>query len=247
MNKDYEFNMASAPDSLLRDIKRAAADRAIEITDTGDVLIGRDVNFKVGGVFDAWISRSDEVQAAIDAGDTPREVFLRESMLASGAVGRGYHNQQFSHDHNLIPDAGINALLMIIFGATAKVATWFQGPFTSNSTPGASWTSAWAGASSGPLATELANAAYNESNRQAAVFGAASAKSIATSSPTTFTIATGQSGITLYGSTLNSTATVAYNATDQVLMAATRFTSAKSGLGAADVVNISYTITGSST
>jgi hypothetical protein len=247
MNRDFELNMTQAPDSLVRDIKRAVGARAVELNDNGEVLIGRDVNFKVGGIFDAWISRSDAVQAAIDAGDTPQEVFLRESMLASGQVGRGYHNQQFSHDHNLIPDAGLNALLMIIFGATAKISNWFQGPFTSNSTPGASWASNWAGASSGPLAVELANAAYNESNRQAATFGAASAKAIATSTPTTFTIASGQSGITLHGSTLNSDATVAYNATDKVLMAATRFTSAKSGLGAADVVNISYTITGSST
>jgi hypothetical protein len=248
MFKDnFEFNMAQAPQSLVRDIKRAARDNDVELNDAGELTFGRDINFKVGGVFDAWIDRSDAVQAAIDAGDTPQEVFLRESILASGRVGRGYHSQQHSCNPNLIPDAGLNALLMIIFGATAKISTWYQGPFTSNSTPGASWASNWAGASSGPLATELANAAYNESNRQAAAFGAAASKSIATSAPTTFTIATGQSGITLYGSTLNSDATVAYNATDKVLMAATRFTSAKSGLGAADVVNISYTITGSST
>jgi hypothetical protein len=97
MFKDnFEFNMAQAPQSLVRDIKRAARDNAVELNDAGELTFGRDINFKVGGVFDAWIDRSDAVQAAIDAGDTPQEVFLRESILASGRVGRGYHSQQHS-------------------------------------------------------------------------------------------------------------------------------------------------------
>jgi hypothetical protein len=206
------------------------------------------VNVQVGGVFDSQIQRHDLVQQAIDDGDVARERWLREWVRKTGALARreGYHVQQVGADHNLIPDAGINTLLDIIFGATSKITTWYQGPFTSNSTPGAAWVSNWAGAGSGPLATELANAAYDETNRQAATFGSAATKSIATSSATTFTIAAGQSDISLYGSTLNDIATVAYNATDQVLMAATRFASAKTGLGAADVVNISYTISGSS-
>jgi hypothetical protein len=93
----------------------------------------------------------------------------------------------------------------------------------------------------------LANAQYDESGRRAATFGSASSsQSISSSTSTTLTIATGESGITLYGTTLNQSSTVAYNVTDQVLLAATAFSSAKSGLGAADVINLDYTITASS-
>jgi hypothetical protein len=59
---------------------------------------------------------------------------------------------------------------------------------------------------------------------------------------------TGSTGLSIYGATLNSTNTCKYNGTagDEVLIAATEFGSAKTGLGAADVINVSYSITGSS-
>jgi hypothetical protein len=153
-----------------------------------------------------------------------------------------------SADHNQIPDAGINFLLNVIFGSTAKIGTWYHGPFKSNWASFTAAQSNWAGATSGPLATELANADYDETNRQAAVFGTpAAAKTMTASAATRFTLATGASGITLYGSTLNSVATVGYNATDQVLLAAAQFGSPKAGLGAADKIDIEYEIVGSST
>lgn len=244
----FEFKLGASPVSLFKDLRRALANRKVDFTENG-LMILREAGIQVGGVFESQVLRHDFVQRAIDEGDPDREAWAREWVRATGAHRNftGYHTQQQSADKNLVPDAGLNTLLNIIFGSTAKISTWYQGPFTSNSTPGASWASNWAGASSGPLATELPNAAYDESNRQAAVFGAASSKTIATSSATTFTIAAGQSDLSIYGSTLNNIATVAYDATDRVLMAATRFTSPKSGLGAADVVQISYSFTGSST
>ncbi|MGB5834136.1 MAG: hypothetical protein WBG92_19415 [Thiohalocapsa sp.] len=247
--REIDFLGGKTPASLMKDLRRLVGNRQFEFDDNGLMVFKNDVDIQVGGIFDSEVLRHDLVQQAVNDGDKEREAWLRRWARASGALARrdGYHAQQAGSDHNLIPDAGINAILGIIFGATTKISTWYQGPFTSNSTPGAAWGSNWAGATSGPLATELAEAAYDESNRQAAVFGSAAAKSIATSSATTFTIASGQSGLSLYGSTLNNIATVAYDATDRVLMAATRFSSAKSGLGEADVVNISYTISGSST
>jgi hypothetical protein len=246
--REFSLTDGQVSESLLRDLRRLVAARRFEFNDEGLMVFRNDVNVQVGGIFDSQVQRHDLVQQAIDDGDKPRELWLREWVRKTGALARreGYHTQQAGSDHNLIPDAGINTLLDIIFGSTAKITTWYQGPFTSNSTPGAAWLSNWAGATSGPLATELANAAYDETNRQAATFGSAATKSIATSSATTFTLASGQSDVSLYGSTLNNVATVAYDVTDKVLIAATRFSSAKTGLGAADVVNISYTISGSS-
>jgi hypothetical protein len=93
---------------------------------------------------------------------------------------------------------------------------------------------------------------YTASGRPSAAFGAAAngavsgTGTIATSSATAFTLQTGSTGLSIYGATLNSIATCKYNATDKVLIAATEFGSAKTGLGAADVINVSYSITGSS-
>jgi hypothetical protein len=152
-----------------------------------------------------------------------------------------------SKEPNLIPNVGLNFVLNVLFFSTSKISTWYHGPFISNWTPVATAQSNWAGAGSGPLATELANAQFDESNRQAATFGTtASSQSISSSASTTITLATGESGITLYGTTLNQSSTVAYNATDLILLAATAFSTAKSGLGAADVINLDYTISASS-
>ena len=70
--------------------------------------------------------------------------------------------------------------------------------------------------------------------------------SIASSVATTITIAAAVSPFTMYGSTLNEVSTVAYNVTDKVLLAATAFATAKSGLGPADVINLNYSITAAS-
>lgn len=247
----FEINLSQGGDrlsSLIRDLKRAVANKKYE-HDGAMLRIGADVNLAIGGVFSSFIQRHARVQKAIDSGDPALVARLREEVRQLGfhRTREGYFSDQFSLDHNLIPNAGINFILDVIYGSTSKISTWYQGLFTSNSTPAAGWTSAWAGASSGPVATELPDASYDESGRQAAVFGSATSKKISTSTPTTFTLATGTSGITIYGSTLNESATVAYNSTDKKLVAATTFANAKSGLGAADVINVSYEITGSST
>jgi len=234
--------------SVISDLKRALANRKIEVTPEGLMVLG-DTNISIGGVFDTWVNRHELVQKAIDEKDHEKEAWARKWVSAMGfdKTGQGYFSEYCSADHNLIPDGGINYILNVIFGSTAKLSNWYVGLFTSDHTPAPDWGSNWAGATSGPDATELANAAYNETNRQLAVFGSATTKTIATSSATVFTLATGQSNVAIYGATLNSVSTVAYNEANEILLAATKFGSPKTGLGAADVINVSYSITGSST
>jgi len=243
---DKEFSLTKNPvASLVRDLRKALTNHKYE-TDGSDVVVEGDVNVRVGGVFTSWVLRHPSVQKAIESGDHLAEAAAREA--ARLADDLSCVRLMESADHNQVPDKGINFLLDLLFHTQAKVSTWYHGPFTSNWSSFAAAQSNWAGATSGPLATELANASYDETNRQAAVFATpADSKSITASTPTRFTLATGTSDITLYGSTLNSTNTVAYNATDQHLAAAAQFGSAKSGLGAADKIDIEYEISGSST
>jgi hypothetical protein len=241
-----EFSLTKNPvTSLVRDLRKALTANKYE-KDGALIHVGGDVNISMGGVFTSWVLRHPIVQRAIETGDHAAEMAARA--IVNTAHDTGFVKMMESADHNQIPDAGINYILDVIYGSTSKKTTWYHGPFKSNWSSFASAQSNWAGAGSGPLATELANAEYDEANRQAAIFGdAAASKSLTASAATRFTLATGVSGITLYGSTLNSSSTVAYNATDQVLLAAAQFGSAKSGLGAADKIDIEYEIVGSST
>ena len=251
----YEIDFSKdtpAIQALRRDIKRAVSGSTIEFDEQGHMVLGKDVNVSLGGVFTSAIARHDLVREALETHDPVQEAMARMlvAQMAYEDSARGYALEQVSDEHNLIPDAGLNHYLDVVLGtagSTTQVTSWYFGLFKSNSTPAAGWLSTWAGALSGPLATELTQAEFNESGRQLAVFGAAAAKVKATSAPSVFTLATGTSGISLYGATLNSTATIAYNVADKVLVAATRFTTAKTGLGATDKANVEYTITGSST
>lgn len=243
-----EFNLTSGEvsESLIKDLKKAIDSKKYEFTDSGMVLFGNDINVQVGGIFDSWVDRHELVSKNLG---TAEEQYARELVFNHFLQDKdNYESIMADSSHNIIPDYGINAILDILFYSTSKISTWYQGPFKSNWTPSSSARSNWAGASSGPLATELAAADYTAGVRQAATFGTASAsKSISTSAASVFTLASGTSGISLYGSTLNSVNTVAYNSTDAVLIAATRFSTAKTGLGAGDIINITYSIAGSST
>jgi hypothetical protein len=242
-----EFSLTKNPvASLVRDLRKALQGHKYEIDENGFMHIREQTNVKVGGVFSSWVLRHEAVQRAIDAGDKLAEAAARAAVPRDSDLG--CIRLMESADHNQIPDAGINFILDLVYGSSSKIATWYHGPFTSNWASFAAAESNWAGATSGPLATELANAEYDETNRQAAVFAnPAASKTMTASTPTRFTLATGVSGLTLYGSTLNSVNTVGYDATDAVLLAAAQFDSPKSGLGAADKIDIEYEVVGSST
>lgn len=243
---EREFSLTKNPiTSLVRDIRRALTTNKYE-KDGPLTYIGGDVNIKIGGVFTSWVLRHEAVQRAIETGDKLAEAAAR-SLVPKG-TDLGHFRLLESVDHNLIPEEGINFVLDLLFHTgQGKQNTWYHGIFTSNWIPSPTAKSDWAKISGG-LADELPNASYDETNRQPAVFATvAASKEIASSTPTRFALAAGTSGITIYGSTLNSTNTVAYTGTDEVLLSAARFNNEKSGLGESDKIDIEYTIEGSST
>jgi len=240
-----EFSLSKNPAaSLVRDLKHALRNKKYEL-DGADLVVPSS-KIRAGGVFTSSILRHPAVQKAIEAGDKLAEAAARQ--VAFMAPDAACERMMESVDHNQIPDAGINFLLDLLFGSATKISTWYHGPFTTSWSSFAGAQSNWAGATGGPLATELPEASYTETNRRPAMFAnPAASKSITASEPTRFTLAAGTSGITLHGSTLNETNTVAYNATDKILLAAAQFGSAKSGLGEGDKIDIEYMIEGSST
>lgn len=236
-------------DQIVKEVKAAQAAGKIDFVD-GQMVITTPAHMTVGGYFNSSVMRHESIQRAIEDRDPEKEQWLRNQLFMTGAVNsdRGYVRMMEGRDHNLIPDAGINAFLDILFRtAVSKVSNWYQGPIKSNVTPGSGWLSNWSGATGAAPGAELVSTTeYSVAARVEAVFGSAGSKKITTSTPTRFTLPAGTSGITLYGSTLNSVSTAAYNATDKVLAAATLFSSAKSGLGAGDKIDIEYEISGAS-
>jgi hypothetical protein len=235
--------------ALLRDIKRLQSQGRLDFNDEGLMLEGH-VNMTIGGVFHSDVLRHELVQKAVEDGDPDQEFWARNFVAASGMArsGYGYTSLGATADHNLLPTAGLNFVLNVLFYSTSKIATWYFGPFTDDKTPVAGWLSSWAGAISGPLATELTDAQITGGARAAATFGVtATAAAIATSAATALTLETGVTGLSLYGATLNESSTIAYNVADKILLAATRFSTAKTGLGAADIINLNYSIAATST
>lgn len=253
IERNDELNLQRDPadklSAFLRDVRRAERDGDLAFTESGLMLIP-DAKMALGGVYHTAINRHELVQRAIDDGDPEQEAWAREHVRSAGllAAGRGFFKTMESVELNLLPTVGLNYLLNLLLYSTSKITTWYYGPFVSDWTPTATANANWAGAGSGPLATELAAAQFDEgSARQSATFatGAASGE-ISTSSARTLTLATGVSGLTLYGATLNQSSVINYNDTANVLLSATRFTSAKSGLGATDQIMLSYELTATS-
>ena len=216
----------------------------MEFDEQGRLVLCND--FRLGGVFTAKVLEHEMMARALESGDPGKAQWAEQMIRDNGWLisGRGYYEKERTSNHNLLPVAGRNNCLDVWLGSTAKSATWHIAAFTSNSTPADDWLSNWAGASSGPKATELANAAYDETNRQSTTFGAASGGVIASSAPTRYTQATGQSGVSIYGAVLTNVATVGYNVTDRILASGTRFTDPITGLAATHKIDLEYALTG---
>lgn len=215
------------------------------------VLIARDLRrgrkLPVGGQFATTVRRHALVQDAIERGDPEREAWMRRYVRALGAVkaGRDYVTVGQQTHHNVVPNGGMNFLLNLLFRSRAKISTWYVGVFTDDVTPDSTWKSNWAGASSGPKARELPDAAYDEAGRRPLDFDADASGQLIESNDVTFTLASGQAGVDAHGFTVNSVATVGYNAVDQILWAATRFDedgigSSKLGLSSGDTLSTKY-------
>lgn len=115
--------------------------------------------------------------------------------------------------HNMVCDQGLNFLLDVLLGATAKPTSWYVAPFEGNYTPVAGDTAATIVAS----ATETT--AYTEATRAAYSPAAASAKSITNAaSKAVFTF---NAAKTLYGVFLVTAS--AKSATTGTLLSVSRF------------------------
>ena len=237
--------MSEIPQSELYQIlsEARAKGKRMEFDEQGRLVLCND--FRIGGVFTAKVLEHEMMARARESGDPGEAQWAERYIRSQGWLesGYGYYEKEQTASHNLLPTAGLNNCLDVWLGSVAKSATWYIAAFTSNSTPAVGWLSNWAGAGSGPVATELADAAYNETNRQAATFGTASGGVITSSVPTRYTLATGQSNVSIYGAVLTNVATVAYNVTDKILAAATRFPNAITGLAATHKIDLEYSLT----
>jgi len=239
--------------ALGKDISRAVMKNGYDMSD-GKLIIPA-AKFAIGGVFSSEVLRHKSVQAALDEGDPEKADAMRLRAVRMGFAHtlEGYEPQQVSSDANIIPDAGINFILNLLCGSASKVMTWYQGLIAQNTTPNSSWGAGWSGTLT-HMANEFPDSSasagegnfYTGSGRKSTVFGVATNRSILTSTASSFTMGTGTADATIYGSTLNSNSTVNWDGTSGYLLSAALFSSPKSGLGAADILNVSYELRGTS-
>lgn len=140
------------------------------------------------------------------------------------------------HNHNLVTNEGLNALLDIMFHGSTQITTWYIALFESDSTPAAGNTYA------SPGVTECT--AYDEANRVAFVEAAASSQSITNSAnKASFTI---NASKTIYGAMLVGGGTGADTKGDTAgggtLYCSSRFTSSKA-VEDDDVLKVTVTLT----
>lgn len=140
-------------------------------------------------------------------------------------------------DYNLIPAEGIAHILNVVFGATAKVSTWYLAPYTNNYTPTAGVTAADFYTTAGEL--QGSPEGYTQANRVTWVEGVATAGKIGNlASRAVFTIVTA-STLPINGAGLLSTNTK--YAAGGVLVSATKFASTRT-LNNTDSFELGYEV-----
>ncbi len=139
-------------------------------------------------------------------------------------------------ERNLLTTEGKNHILSVVLSSTAKISTWYVAPASANTTYSATWT----GANFAANATELTTD-YSESTRVEYVEGTASGGAISNSaSPAVFTSAA-VSAVTIWGCGLASASTK--GATIGTLLAASKYTTARTLAEAGDKLSVAWTIT----
>lgn len=139
-------------------------------------------------------------------------------------------------DDNLLPTLGLNHVLNVVLHGTAQIATWYVAPFKNNSAPGAGLT----GANFNTDLDELTE--YAETTRPAYVEAAAAGGAITNSaSKAAFTI---NAPVNNWGAALLSSS-VKEDGTD-LCLAAVKYAAVRP-LVAADILNLQYGLTGTST
>lgn len=140
---------------------------------------------------------------------------------------------------NLVVNEGLDYTLAVSFdGATASLANWYVALFTGNYTPLSTDTAANIAGNSTETTTQ-----YSEATRPAWVEAGVTSQTIGnTANPAVFTFTTASTLV--YGSFLVSDSVK--GGTSGILAAAARFTSVRTML-ASDVLNVSYSLSVSST
>lgn len=160
------------------------------------------------------------------------------SLCIGGAFEARLNGEGIDIGPNLIPTEGLNHVLNVILGATAKISNWYVAPFKGNATPAAGWTAANFTSNS----TEAVAADYTEGSRRPLTMGSAAGGVISNSaSKATFTFA---GSLTVYGFGILSVQ--AAEATTGTLFAAARLGTARAVV-ATDVLDVQYTLTLTST
>ena len=92
------------------------------------------------------IKHAAEVRRNLAAGEFEQTeagiYFPRMGAMAQGVYRHFVNGEYQGEDHNLLPTEGLNALLNIGVGATAKVAGWYIALFSGAVAPAANWTAA---------------------------------------------------------------------------------------------------------
>lgn len=143
---------------------------------------------------------------------------------------------------NLLTTEGMNHILMVALGATAKISNWYLGLSGANATPLLTWTAAnWAA-----NATEITSntEGYSETTRRGFTAGTASGGVIDNyASRAQFTIATATS-VVVYGAGLLSLNTK--GGTTGVLISSVKYASARTFVNG-DLYNCGYRVTATNT
>lgn len=139
-------------------------------------------------------------------------------------------------DPNLVVNQGLDYLLNAAFNGTTQVTQWYIGLFSGNVTPAATWT----GANVVAQATEFTD--YTPAARQAWNTDPTSSQSVGNAGDEAMFTFTG-TGHTVRGAFLAQAS--AQGATTGILMAATRFSADRTGLGTPDRLGVEYVVTAS--
>lgn len=169
--------------------------------------------------------------------DDGQILLIDQKIKVGGMFYHDVNGQDLRLEPNIVVDEGILDLLDVYFHQAVQTLTWYIAPFAGNVTPVNSWTAANFTA----LSTEFIN--YDEAARQAFVEAAPVANAISNlANKAAFTVGVG--GGTVYGAGVLSAS--AKSAVTGKLFASKRF-AAQRVLSAADVLNIGYTVSATST
>lgn len=161
-------------------------------------------------------------------------LFPKHRVLMGGVFSMQVNSEPVIQFPNTVVDEFLVSGLEQLFGATAKIGTYYIAPFAGNVTPTGSWTAANFASNS----TEFTN--YSEASRVLWDVGSVAANAIGNvSNRAVFTIAAGAQ-TTIWGAGLLSAQ--AKSATSGVLVAAARAGAARDNLVENDVIQISYEI-----